>query len=388
MATLTEGPGAMLEVLFWGSVCLLAYVYAGYPILAIAIARIRPRESRKQAITPSVTVIITAYNEEKDIAHKVRNVLTLDYPQQQIDVIVASDASSDETDRIVRDLKARNVRLLRIEGRQGKTACQNAAAAAASGDILLFTDATTRIETHALRAMTRNFHDPSVGCVAGRLSYVAQQDDATGRGGTSYWNYEIMLRMAESELGSLIGVSGCLYAVRRSAYREIAPELISDFVVAMVVREQGLRTVLEPDAMCYEQTLDHPERELAMRVRVGMRSLSALASQKRFLNPLRFGAFAWQLWSHKLLRYLSPVFWMLALLANLALALQGRYLWLLALQLMLLFSGLLGFTSLRLAGKSRLLAKPYYFLLTNLASALSLFRFLRGERIVTWTPQR
>jgi cellulose synthase/poly-beta-1,6-N-acetylglucosamine synthase-like glycosyltransferase len=236
--------------------------------------------------------------------------------------------------------------------------------------------------------MTRNFHDSSVGCVAGRLSYVAQQEDATGQGGTSYWNYEIMLRMAESELGSLIGVSGCLYAVRRSAYREIAPELISDFVVAMVVREQGLRTVLEPDAMCYEQTLDHPDRELAMRVRVGMRSLSALASQKRFLNPFRFGAFAWQLWSHKLLRYLSPVFWMLALLTNVALALQGRYVWLLALQLALLASGLLGFTPLRLSGKSRLLAKPYYFLLTNLASAVSLFRFLRGERIVTWTPQR
>lgn len=378
----------MLEVVFWASACLLAYVYAGYPVLAIALSRIRPRKPLQAPITPSVSAIITAYNEEKDIAQKILNVLALDYPGQQIDVIVASDASSDDTDRIVRELDIRNVRLLRVEGRQGKTACQNAAAAAASGEILLFTDATTRLEAHALRAMARNFHDPAVGCVAGRLAYVAQQDDATGRGGTSYWNYEIMLRMAESHLGSLIGVSGCLYAVRRDAYREIAPELISDFVVAMVVREQGLRTVLEPDAMCYEQTLDHPDRELAMRVRVGMRSLSALASQKRFLNPFRFGAFAWQLWSHKLLRYLSPVFWMLALLANLALALQGRYLWLLALQLLLLFSGLLGFTSLRLAGKSRLLAKPYYFLLTNLASAVSLFRFLRGERIVTWTPQR
>lgn len=378
----------MLELLFWGAVGLLVYVYAGYPVLAIAIARIRPRAPRQQPITPSVTVIITAYNEEKDIAQKIRNVLALDYPREQLDVIVASDASSDGTDDIVRGLGLAQVRLLRVEGRQGKTACQNAAAAAASGDILLFTDATTRIATDALRAMTRNFHDPEVACVAGRLSYVAQQDDATGRGGTSYWNYEIMLRMAESNIGSLIGVSGCLYAVRRRAYRDIAPELISDFVVAMLVREQGLRSVLEPDAMCYETTLDHPERELAMRVRVGMRSLSALASQKRFLNPFRFGAFAWQLWSHKLLRYLSPVFWMLALLANAALALQGRYAWLLALQLALLSAGLLGFASPRLPGKSRLLAKPYYFLLTNLASAVSLFRFLRGERIVTWTPQR
>lgn len=125
-----------------------------------------------------------------------------------------------------------------------------------------------------------------------------------------------------------------------------------------------------------------------MRVRVGLRSLCALSMQRRFLNPLRFGMFAWQLWSHKLLRYLSPVFWGMALLANLALAAEGRYVWLLSLQLAVLAAGLLGFVSVRVFAKSGVLAQPYYFLLTNLASAVSLFRFLRGERIVTWTPVR
>lgn len=378
----------MFEVLLWSAIALLAYVYAGYPVLAIAIARLRPRPVAGGTSSPTVTTIITAYNEERHIEQKIRNVLALEYPKDRIDVIVASDASSDATDRIVLGFDASYVRLLRVEGRRGKTACQNAAAEAATGDILLFTDATTRIEAHALQAIASNFDDPSVGCVAGRLTYVAQQNDATGHGGTSYWNYEIMLRMAESALGSLIGVSGCLYAIRRSAYRAIAPDLISDFVVAMTMRDQGLRTVLEPHAVCYEETLDHPGRELSMRVRVGMRSLAALASQKRFLNPFHFGAFAWQLWSHKVLRYLSPIFWIAALLANTALALQGRYVWLLAMQLAVLLSGLLGFTPLRALAKSRLLAQPYYFLLTNLASAVSLFRFLRGERIVTWTPLR
>lgn len=378
----------MFEALLWSAIALLVYIYAGYPVLAITLARLRPRPADKGFVSASVTVIITAYNEERHIEQKIRNVLALDYPMGPVDIIVASDASSDGTDLIVHGLGVPNVRLLRVEGRRGKTACQNAAAAAATGDILLFTDATTLIEAQALQAICRNFHDPAVGCVAGRLTYVAMQDDATGRGGTSYWNYEIMLRMAESALGSLIGVSGCLYAIRRDAYRPIAPDLISDFVVAMVVREQGLRTILEPDAVCYEQTLDHPDRELSMRVRVGMRSLAALATQKRFLNPLRFGAFAWQLWSHKLLRYLSPVYWMIAFLANAALAMQGRYVWMLAMQLIVLLSGLVGFTPLRMFAKSRLLAQPYYFLLTNLASAVSLFRFLRGERIVTWTPLR
>jgi len=378
----------MLDAVLWSAIFLLAYVYAGYPVLAIALARVFRRPVVKSDLTPTVTVVIAAYNEEKHIAQKILNVLQLDYPAGRLDVIVASDASTDGTDRIVRDLALPNVRLLRVEGRVGKTACQNAAAQAATGELLLFTDATTLIEAHALRAMAANFADPSVGCVAGRLAYVAQRDEATGHGGTSYWNYEIMLRMAESALGSLIGVSGCLYAVRRGAYRPIAPELISDFVTAMVVREQGLRTVLEPTATCYEETLDRPDRELSMRVRVCMRSLSALASQKRFLDPFRYGAFAWQLWSHKLLRYLSPVFWLIALAANAALALQGRYVWLLAMQLIVLLSGLLGFTPLRASRRARLLAQPYYFLLTNLASAVSLFRFLRGERIVTWTPLR
>jgi cellulose synthase/poly-beta-1,6-N-acetylglucosamine synthase-like glycosyltransferase len=378
----------MLEAMLWSAMALLAYIYAGYPLLAIVLARALPRPVDRGPVRASVTAIITAYNEEKHIRQKIRNVLALDYPWELLDIIVASDASSDATDSIVNEWDASNVKLLRVEGRLGKTACQNAAAAIASGDILVFMDATTMTDGYALQAIARNFHDPSVGCVAGRLVYRARGTDATGKGGTSYWGYETLLRMAESTLGSLIGVSGQLYAVRRSAYRPIAPDLISDFVIAMVIREQGLRTVLEPDAICYEDTLDRAGQELSMRIRVGLRSLYALATKRHLLNPFRFGAFAWQLGSHKLLRYLSPVFWLVALLANTALALQGQYTVLLAAQVSILALGLLGFLPLGRFGNIRLLAQPYYFLLTNVASAVSLFRFLRGERIVTWTPLR
>ena len=377
----------LLEMVLLGSIGMLGYIYAGYPLLTILLGQIAERRIAYGEAFPSVTFIVTAYNEQAHIAEKIRNILELDYPHS-LDIIVASDASDDRTDQIVRDCSAPNVRLLRIEGRLGKTACQNAAAVAASGEILVFTDATTTIGPRSLQAMVRNFHDPSVGCVAGRLTYISRLDDATGRGGTSYWGYEIALRMAESSLGSLIGVSGCLYGVRRNAYRTIAPDLISDFVVAMVMRDQGLRTVLEPEAICFEETLDQADRELSMRVRVTLRSLVALARQRRFLNPFRFGTFAWQLWSHKLLRYLSPLFWLIALLANIALATQGKYLLLLALQLAALSVGLLGFLQLRVLSTSRLLASPYYFLLTNVASAIGLVRFVRGEKVVTWTPYR
>jgi len=378
----------MLEVLLWGSIAVLAYIYAGYPLVVLTLGRLFPRRVLQGPALPTVTAIVAAYNEGQHIASKLHNILTLDYPPDRLDVIVASDASSDETDRIVGEFSATNVHLLRVDGRQGKTACQNAAAAAAKGEVLLFTDATTALDDKSLRAIVRNFQDSQVGCVAGRLVYVTQGDDATGRGGTSYWGYETALRMAESALGSLIGVSGCLYAVRRSAYRPISPELISDFVIAMDMREQGLRTVLEPAAVCIEETLDRADRELSMRIRVGLRSLSALATRRRFLNPLHYGLFAWQLWSHKLLRYLSPLFVLLALVTNIALALQGRHELLMALQAAALGAGMIGFLPGRLFRHSRLMAQPYYFLLTNVASAISLVRFLRGERVVTWTPLR
>jgi hypothetical protein len=198
---------------------------------------------------------------------------------------------------------------------------------------------------------------------------------------------QLGLRRAVSAACSLIGVSGCLYAVRRSAYVPIRADLISDFCIAMRMQEQGLRTVLDERAVCFEETLDQSRQELAMRVRVALRSVHALCSEARFLNPLRHGLFAWQLLSHKLLRYLSPLLWLLALVSNVLLAigtagtLRWLYSGLLAGQLLLLLAGVAGFWL-------RGLTKPHYFLLTNLASLLAWSRLLRGDRVVTWKPVR
>ncbi len=251
---------------------------------------------------------------------KLDNLTSLDYPPRLINIVVASDASSDATEKIAATYDPPRVAVLRVEGRQGKTACQNAAAAAAAGDLLVFTDATTKLHPGALKALVENFSDPSVGCVGGRLVYITDVDNLTGCGGEAYWSYELRLRAAESLLGSLIGVSGCLYAVRKRAYRPIDPDLISDFVIAMRMREQGLRTVLATDAVCFEETLNRGGPELAMRVRVAIRSLNALVRERRFLSPQKYGCFTWQLWSDKVLRYASPLLWIGALGANIALA--------------------------------------------------------------------
>ena len=237
-------------------------------------------------------------------------------------------------------------------------------------------------------AVTQNFADPTVGCVAGLLVYEANSDSATARGGTEYWGYEIGLRRAESRLAGLVGVSGCLYAVRRSAYRPIAPTLISDFVVALQVRERGLKTVLEPAAVCYEKTLDRARGELSMRVRVAIRSIHALVVERRILNPLRYKMFAWQVWSHKVLRYASPFFILLCFFATLTLYRDAWYFAFAIAQCLFAVVGAMGFLLDSRSAGLGFIGKPYYFVLTNLASFIAVLRYARGDRVVTWTPVR
>ena len=387
----------MIELVFWICCGLLLYVYVLYPILMRVLAMRFGRPAVRGDALPTVTIIVTAYNEEKCITSKLDNLCKLRYPSHLVDILVVSDSSTDLTERLAATYDPERVHVLRVEGRRGKTACQNAAAAAASGEILVFTDATTQVSVDALHRLVECFVDPEIGCVGGRLTYVSELNNCTGRGGEIYWSYELSLRAAESRLGSMIGVSGCLYAVRKRAYREINPSLISDFVIAMRMREQGLRTVLAPDATCFEATLERGSHELAMRVRVAMRSLDALIRERRFLNPLRYGCFAWQLWSHKVVRYASPVLWLGALSTNVALAtsndvalaLEGPfYLALLAGQCAVLAAGLLGFVLQSRRRELGLLGQPYYFLLTNVASLIATLRYLQGERMVTWQPIR
>ena len=375
-------------VVFWLSCGMMVYIYAGYPMLVRIAARLFGRDPLKADGEPTVTVIIAAYNEQAGIALKLKSLLTLDYPAGRLDIIVASDGSTDGTDKIVESYCEAGVTLLRVEGRQGKTACQNAAVAIAQGDILVFTDATTRLDDGALRALVQPFADDSVGCVAGSLVYEQGGSSLTASGGVVYWSYELSLRAAESRLSSLVGVSGCLYAVRRTVYQPIDARLISDFVIALRVWAQGLRTVLEPAAICFEQTHDHAASELAMRVRVAIRSINALVSERRMLNPVRYGAFAWQLWSHKLLRYASPFFWLAAFVSNLWLVNHWLYFTLLVGQLALIIAGLAGLALHDRGFRLPLLNKPYYFLLTNVASFIAAARFIAGERMVTWKPVR
>src|SRR3989441_6567942 len=301
------------EIIFWFSAGALFYTYVGYPLLLALVSTLRPRAVRSAECSPSVSMIITAYNEERDLAMKLENALALDYPRELLEIIVASDCSADATDEIARSFANRGVKLVRQPVRLGKTAAQNAAVGYARGEIILFSDATSHYQLDVVRRLMPGFADERVGCIAGRLIYVDPSTSRVGDGARSYWNYETFLKKHESRACSLIGASGCLYAVRRTAYVPLANDACSDFIIATKMVEQGLRAVFEPNAICTEETNQRPANEMKMRVRVIAQTFSDLWRNRAMMNPFRSGLYAWELFSHKVMRYFVP-FVLLALL--------------------------------------------------------------------------
>jgi len=378
-----------VEAIFWLSVAAIGYAYVGYPVLLVVLSRLRPKPVKSGHWTPSVTVIIAAYNEERDLAAKLENTLALDYPPSQLEIIVTSDCSSDRTDEIARSFAARGVRLHRQEERHGKTAAQNAAVTKARGEIIVFSDATTHYRPDVLRLMIPAFADSSVGCVTGRVIYQDDKDSNVGSGTQSYWNYEFFLKKHESAVCSLIGVCGCMYAVRASAYIPLYNEACSDFIIATTMVEQGLRAVYVPEAVCTEEPNRQAKRELAARVRIISQTFSDLWRNRAVLNPFRSGFYAVQLWSHKLMRYLVPVFLIAIFFASAFLATRNAfYAAVFVMQVAFYLAALVSWILEKLGVTSGLLALPQYFVITNLASLIAFVKFLTGERYTRWEPSR
>ena len=377
------------QLIFWTCVGLLAYVYVGYPLLVYMVSLLFPKPVHRADIEPFVTVLITAYNEEAAIREKIENTLKIDYPADKLEILVASDGSTDGTDLIVKELAHLGVKLFRQEGRVGKTATQNNAVEQATGEIILFSDATTQYSEDVFRTLLPSFADETVGCVAGRLVYIDNDRTDIGKGARSYWNYETFLKTAESRACSLIGASGCLYAVRKSAYEPMYPEACSDFLICTSIYRKGLRSVFAPDAVCFENTNQRSDEEMRMRIRVISQTFTDLWRNRDMLNPFKSGFFAVELVSHKVLRYAVPVillvFWATSIVMSPWSTFYATALAAQALFYSLAFAGWL----LERAGKRlSLLAMPLYFVLANLASVVAFYKFLRGETYTRWDPIR
>jgi len=379
-----------LEILFWISLVAGLYPYAGYPVVAALLGKLLRRDVRAAAHQPRVTVVISAYNEHKHIEATVRNKLAQDYPAELLNVIVASDSSTDGTDEILAALSRESSRVpyLRQEPRRGKTAALNQLVTRAQGEIIVFADANSIYRPDAIRLLVENFADPKVGYVSGRMLYVNPDGSYIGDGCSAYMRDENSLRAIETRIGSVVGVDGGIDSVRKSLYRPMRDDQLPDFVLPLTVVEQGYRTVYEPRAVLTEDTLTTQDAEYRMRVRVALRAFWALWDKRVLLNPLRFPLFSWQLASHKLLRYLSFLPLALAAVLGCFLAPQG-------LIYSLFVAGVVCFALLAAAAvrgpkgirELGLARYCYYFLLLNLASAVALGRFLRGQKQVLWQPR-
>jgi cellulose synthase/poly-beta-1,6-N-acetylglucosamine synthase-like glycosyltransferase len=295
------------------SLSLLAYVYGGYLLALKVVVWLRgPRVVRRAHITPSVSLIISAYNEAAVIRAKLENALALDYPAELLEVVVVSDASDDGTDEIVREYTGRGARLMRQPERRGKTAGLNAVMPTLRGEIVVFSDANAMYNSDALLKLTRNFADPDVGCVTGEARYVPGGEAPADAGERLYWQYEMQVKRLETALGSMVGGDGAIYAIRRQLWQDLPDNAINDFLNPLQIVAGGWRAIYEPEAICYEETAGTVALEYRRRIRIVSRSWRAIFQAGNVLNPFKVGIFAWSVLSHKVLRWMSGAFAALA----------------------------------------------------------------------------
>jgi glycosyltransferase involved in cell wall biosynthesis len=379
-----------LEILFWIGSFVAFYSYLIYPLLLTLlkgpIARGREVRAVSAGVPPAVTVIVTARNEQARIAEKLENTLAMEYPNGSFDILVASDASSDATDEIVASFSDRRVRLVRSAERKGKEHAQWVAIQAASGAILVFTDTATRLRPDAVRLLAEDFDDPAVGAVSSEDELVS--GDGMVRGEGAYVRYEMALRRLESSVAGLVGLSGSCFAVRKSICAGWRTDTPSDITVALLCAQSGLRAICDDRVKGRYQDLKDESKEFERKKRTIIRGMTAVWELREALNPRRYGLFSFQVWSHKILRWLVPLGLLLALGCSALLA--GRdtlYRCLFLLQVAAYSAAALAHFS-AVARRIMPLRIALYFFLANTATAAALWDFLRGVRIVTWNPSQ
>jgi glycosyltransferase involved in cell wall biosynthesis len=367
----------LVRTLFWGSLGALAWTHVGYPAAAAVAARLRPRPVRKRDGTPMVTVVVAAHDEEAVILRRVENLLELDYPPERLELIVASDASEDQTDAIVEEIAEREplVRLLRCP-RGGKVAAQNLAVREARGEVLAFSDANATWAPDALLRLVRNFADPDVAYVCGRLSLLAP--DGSNREG-AYWRFETWLRDQESTVSSVTGGNGSIYAVRAGDYVEVDPRFGHDLSLPYLMAQRGRRAVYEPEAVAFEKPSSDLEDEYRRKVRM-FEHCWLIVLKGRMLRRLG-PVYLTEIVSHRHLRYGSGLLHLVLLGSSAVLA--GR-----APVFAVVFAGQVALLGLAAAGRARLpvpgAALAYYYVLVTWATVAALGGYLRSGVPAVW----
>ena len=374
-------------------ICLLlpAYVYMGYPLMLWLLTRGKPPIThQREEIQPSVTLIVSCYNEAGVIREKLQNCLAIDYPRNALDIVVVSDGSDDGTDEIVQEYADKNIRLVRQEGRLGKTMGLNLAMETIESDVVVFSDANAMYAPDAIKMLVRSFADEQVGYVVGAALYTDGSEGASASNENLYWRYELAIKSMESQLHSVVGGDGAIYAIRRSLWEPLQQRDINDFENPLQIISKGYRGIFDPEARCYEETAGNFDKEIARKERIVNRSIRGLMRVKEVMNPSRTGVFAWEVISHKLLRWLIPMFVVIGVLGSTFLISLGYHVFQpVGLGAFLLV--LLAAIGYRAEDQNRLpvyLSIPYYFVMVNAYALKGIIKALRGETQVTWNSAR
>jgi cellulose synthase/poly-beta-1,6-N-acetylglucosamine synthase-like glycosyltransferase len=371
---------------FLCSIALIFWTYIGYFLFLKLVSAFHSRKIMKSDNYPDVSIIITAYNEENRIRQKIENTLALEYPAAKREIIVVSDGSSDATVEIAHSFRDKGVIVSAFSVRRGKHACQGDAIKLASHEIIVFTDATTFLKTDSLKTLLRNFADPKIGCVSG--SDGIQNSDGSSSGEGFYVKYEMKVRTLESQVGSLVGVSGSFFGVRKTICQQWYPHMSSDFYLPLLSYMRGFRSVLENDAIGYYSVLEDQKAEFTRKVRTIVHGIDTLFQFKRILSPLHYGFYSLQIISHKLVRWLVPFLMILAFVSNLLLFQQNLLFKIVfTMQLILYIFALLGILMKRL--QSILIIKiPFFLVMSNYSILVAWFEYLKGERYITWNSTK
>jgi len=388
----------MLSFLFWLFVIAIVYTYAGYPALLGLFARLKPKPAPYPPYEPNITLLIAAYNEESSIAQKLENSLALDYPREKLQILVAADGSSDKTPEIVARFADLGVELCYRPERRGKMAAINRAMESVRGEVVIFSDANNMYDAQTLRALATPFSDATVGAVSGAKS-ILKGDGALGESEGTYWKYESWIKKQETRLGCTTGVSGEVWAIRRSVFERPPDAIINDdFYMAMRIVKKGYRMVYAPGAHSSERVSLTARDEVERRARIvagRYQAISRAAETVPFGRPL----VAWQVVSHKFMRPLVPLGMIGAFLANLLLLIwppqPGAWAFLrLAVPWNWIFMGLqVAFYLLAALGSlvpgeskvARLLYLPTFLVNSNLAALYGLIRHFTGRQSTLWT---
>jgi cellulose synthase/poly-beta-1,6-N-acetylglucosamine synthase-like glycosyltransferase len=376
----------MMETIFFLSLFFLLYPTIGYPLALVLIYPFRHFSVARKPYPGKVSIIITAHNEEKLIEKKLKNTLDQDFPQERLEILVASDFSTDATDTIVDQYAERGVFLVRPDRRGGKEYAQTFAVARATGDVIIFSDVGTELDMHGIAQIASNFSDDRVGCVSSRDVFISPGQKVSGEG--MYVRYEMFVRRLESRVNSLVGLSGSFFAARADVCAGIRSDTQSDFQTLLNAVRLGYLGILDPDAVGYYRELVAPHNELRRKMRTVLRGITTLMNNADVMNPMKNGLFSFQIFSHKLLRWEVPLFLLLMLISSAVGSADNAFL---ALMFVLQTAGYgLALSSILSAKLSRFgpMQLIRYAMISNIGIIMAWLKYFQGERIVYWEPSK